>query len=100
MSTKLVAIQGYIHKLPIDILKIDRTFVVDVTKNVKSQAIVSAITKLSSSLGIKTIAEGVEQKEDAAWLEEFDCNYGQGYLFDKPLSIEDFEKKYIKSAKK
>lgn len=91
---------GYIHKLPIDILKIDRTFVVDVTKNVKSQAIVSAITKLSSSLGIKTIAEGVEQKEDAAWLEEFDCNYGQGYLFDKPLSIEDFEKKYIKSAKK
>lgn len=89
---------GYIHKLPIDILKIDRTFVVDVTKNIKSQAIVSAITKLSSSLGIKTIAEGVEQIEDAQWLEEFDCDYGQGYLYDKALTIEDFEKKYIKPA--
>ena len=91
---------GYIHKLPIDILKIDRTFVADVTKNVKSQAIVSAITKLSSSLGIKTIAEGVEQIEDAKWLEEFDCDYGQGYLYDQALSIEDFEKKYIKPTKK
>jgi diguanylate cyclase (GGDEF)-like protein/PAS domain S-box-containing protein len=91
---------GYIHKLPIDILKIDRTFVADVTKNVKSQAIVSAITKLSSSLGIKTIAEGVEQIEDAKWLEEFDCDYGQGYLYDQALTIEDFEKKYIKPTKK
>lgn len=86
---------GYIHKLPIDILKIDRTFVIDVTKNIKSQAIVSAITKLSSSLGIKTIAEGVEKTEDARWLEEFDCNYGQGYLYDQALTIEDFERKYI-----
>ncbi len=87
---------GYIHKLPIDILKIDRTFVIDVIKNNKSQAIVSAITKLSSSLGIKTIAEGVEQEEDADWLQAFDCDFGQGYLYDQPLPIEAFEKKYIK----
>lgn len=86
---------GYIHKLPIDILKIDRTFVIDVIKNNKSQAIVSAITKLSSSLGIKTIAEGVEQQEDADWLQAFDCDFGQGYLYDQPLPIEEFEKKYI-----
>lgn len=86
---------GYIHKLPIDILKIDRTFVIDVVKNNKSQAIVSAITKLSSSLGIKTIAEGVEQEEDADWLQAFDCDFGQGYLYDQALPIEDFEKKYI-----
>ncbi len=87
---------GYIHKLPIDILKIDRTFVIDVIKNNKSQAIVSAITKLSSSLGIKTIAEGVEHEEDADWLQAFDCDFGQGYLYDQPLPIEAFEKKYIK----
>ncbi|MFZ9642122.1 MAG: EAL domain-containing protein [Candidatus Methylopumilus sp.] len=86
---------GYIHKLPIDILKIDRTFVSEVTKNKKSQAIVSAITKLSSSLGIKTIAEGVERKQDAQWLETFHCDYGQGYLYDQALNIEDFEKKYL-----
>lgn len=87
---------GYIHKLPIDVLKIDRTFVVDVTNNNKSQAIVSAITKLSSTLGIKTIAEGVERKEDADWLQAFDCNYGQGYLYDQPLDIDAFEQKYLK----
>lgn len=89
---------GYIHKLPIDILKIDRTFVVDVTENNKSQAIVSAITKLSSSLGIKTIAEGIEREDDASWLKAFDCDYGQGYLYDEPLNIEDFEHKYYKHA--
>ena len=87
---------GYIHKLPIDVLKIDRTFVVDVTNNNKSQAIVSAITKLSSTLGIKTIAEGVELQKDADWLQAFDCNYGQGYLYDKALNIDLFEEKYLK----
>jgi diguanylate cyclase (GGDEF)-like protein/PAS domain S-box-containing protein len=86
---------GYIHKLPIDILKIDRTFVMDITKNKKTQAIVSAITKLSSSLGIKTVAEGIEQEGDADLLKSFDCNYGQGYLFDRPLTVSDFEKKYL-----
>ena len=89
---------GYIHKLPIDILKIDRTFVIDVSKNNKSQAIVSAITKLSSSLGIKTIAEGVEHKQDAEWLEAFHCDYGQGYLYDKPVDMKEFEQKYLSQA--
>ncbi len=87
---------GYIHKLPIDVLKIDRTFVVDVTNNNKSQTIVSAITKLSSTLGIKTIAEGVELQKDADWLQAFECNYGQGYLYDKALNIDLFEEKYLK----
>jgi diguanylate cyclase (GGDEF)-like protein len=86
---------SYIHKLPIDILKIDRTFVMDITKNEKTQAIVSAITKLSSSLGIKTVGEGIEQEGDADLLKSFDCDYGQGYLFDRPLTVTDFEKKYL-----
>ncbi len=86
---------GYIHKLPIDILKIDQTFIVDIQNNHKTQAIVSAITKLSSSLGIKTVAEGIEHEADAEWLKSFDCDYGQGYLFDKPLTVKDFEKKYL-----
>lgn len=86
---------SYIHKLPIDILKIDSAFVMDITKNKKTQAIISAITKLSSSLGIKTVAEGIEQEGDADLLKSFDCNYGQGYLFDRPLTVTDFEKKYL-----
>ncbi len=86
---------GYIHKLPIDALKIDRTFVEDVIHNNKTRAIVTAITKLSSSLGITTIAEGIEREEDAAFLKELDCDFGQGYLFDEALVISAFEKKYL-----
>lgn len=86
---------GYIHKLPIDVLKIDRTFVEDVIHNPKTRAIVTAITKLSSSLGITTIAEGIEREEDAASLEELHCNFGQGYLFDEALEVEMFERKYL-----
>jgi len=48
----------------------------------------------------KLVEQGVEQIEDAKWLEEFDCDYGQGYLYDQALTIEDFEKKYIKPTKK
>lgn len=86
---------GYIHKLPIDVLKIDRTFVEDVIHNQKTRAIVTAITKLSSSLGITTIAEGIEREEDAAFLKELHCDFGQGYLFDEALEITAFEKKYL-----
>lgn len=86
---------GYIHKLPIDVLKIDRTFVEDVIHNQKTRAIVTAITKLSSSLGITTIAEGIEREEDAAFLKELHCDFGQGFLFDEALEIETFEKKYL-----
>ncbi len=86
---------GYIHKLPIDVLKIDRTFVEDVIHNNKTRAIVTAITKLSSSLGITTIAEGIEREEDAAFLKELHCDFGQGYLFDEALEISAFEKKYL-----
>ena len=86
---------GYIHKLPIDVLKIDRTFVEDVIHNQKTRAIVTAITKLSSSLGITTIAEGIEREEDAAFLKELHCDFGQGYLFDEALEIAAFEKKYL-----
>ena len=86
---------GYIHKLPIDVLKIDRTFVEDVIHNNKTRAIVTAITKLSSSLRITTIAEGIEREEDAAFLKELHCDFGQGYLFDEALEISAFEKKYL-----
>ena len=86
---------GYIHKLPIDVLKIDRTFVEDVIHNQKTRAIVTAITKLSASLGIITIAEGIEREEDAAYLKELHCDFGQGYLFDEALEVEAFEKKYL-----
>lgn len=89
---------GYIHKLPIDVIKIDRTFIVDMPNNQKTRAIVAAITKLSSSLGIKTIAEGIENEAQAALVKGAKCDYAQGYLYSRPLDANDFKNKYLQSS--
>lgn len=86
---------AYIHKLPIDVIKIDMSFVNGMIKNKKTNAIVAAITKLSNVLEIKTIAEGIELAEHAELLTKLQCDYGQGYLYDKALPIEEFERKYL-----
>ncbi len=86
---------GYIHQLPIDVLKIDKSFVIGMLENKKTHAIVTAITTLSNTLGIKTIAEGVELPIHAEKLKHYHCDYGQGYLYDEALPITDFEQKYM-----
>lgn len=91
---------GYIHKLPIDVIKIDQTFVQGMLDSKKTNSIVAAIVKLSKNLEIKTIAEGVETTEQVERLISQQCEYGQGYLFDKALSLEDFEAKYMTSERK
>lgn len=88
---------GYIHKLPIDVIKIDRTFIVDMPNNQKTRAIVAAITKLSSSLGIKTIAEGIETESQATLAKSAKCDFAQGYLYSKPLDPSDFRIRYLQS---
>ncbi len=88
---------GYIHKLPIDVIKIDRSFVEEMPHNQKTRAIVATITKLSASLGIKTIAEGIETESQATLIQEAECNYAQGYLYSKPLNAEAFELAYLQS---
>ncbi len=88
---------GYIHKLPIDVIKIDRSFVEEMPNNQKTRAIVAAITKLSASLGIKTIAEGIETQEQATLIQKAECNYGQGYLYSKPLNSDAFELAYLQT---
>lgn len=86
---------AYIHKLPIDVIKIDRSFISGVASNKKINSIVAAISKLSSSLDIQTVAEGIESIDDAEALKKIDCRFGQGYLFDRPLPVEEFEQKYL-----
>jgi predicted signal transduction protein with EAL and GGDEF domain len=85
---------GYIHQLPIDVIKIDKSFVIGMLENNKTNAIVTAITSLSTTLGIKTIAEGVELEVHANRLRQYKCDYGQSYLYDKALPIVEFERKY------
>jgi EAL domain-containing protein (putative c-di-GMP-specific phosphodiesterase class I) len=82
---------GYIKTLPIDHIKIDRSFVTDIHSNVQDQAIVEAIITMSQKLGIQNIAEGVETREQLEFLQGLGCNKIQGYFFHRPLSLEAFE---------
>jgi EAL domain-containing protein (putative c-di-GMP-specific phosphodiesterase class I) len=83
---------SYIINLPIDILKIDKSFVDDITKNSKKESIIEAIISLAQKINLQVVAEGVEIKEQYDILMKQNCDKIQGYYFSKPLSDEDFEK--------
>ncbi len=80
---------SYLTKLPIDSLKIDKSFIDGLGKNDNNGQIVKAIIALSKSLDYNIIAEGVEREEDVLFLEKLDCNIIQGYFFYKPLMFDD-----------
>jgi len=75
---------NYLTKLPIDVLKIDRSFVIDLLRNPKSKCIVENIINLSHQLGIEVVAEGVEDKSQVDYLRTILCDVVQGYYFSKP----------------
>lgn len=79
---------NYLKKLPIDWLKIDQSFVRDMLNNPQDEAIVKTILALSDTLGLTTIAEGVETEAQRDFLIELGCPIMQGYLFDKPKPLE------------
>jgi len=79
---------AYLQRLPIDMLKIDRSFVTDMLANRDSVAIVRAILGLADALGMDTTAEGVETVELAQTLGALGCTHGQGYYFARPLDME------------
>ena len=76
---------SYLHSLPIDALKIDRSFVKAIDSEGNNSEIVEAIVMMAKSLGLKVIAEGIETKAQLSKLQTLRCFYGQGYLFAKPL---------------
>lgn len=79
---------AYLQKLPIDVLKIDRSFVSDMLANRDNRAIVSTILSLASALGMKTTAEGIECAAVSDELKGLGCTNGQGYYFARPLTAE------------
>lgn len=80
---------NYLTKLPIDVLKIDRSFIVDMENNDKSKYIVENIIELSHKLDISVVAEGVEEEKQVNYLRSVNCDTVQGYYYSKP---EEFEK--------
>jgi len=80
---------AYLQKLPIDILKIDRSFVTNMHENSDSVAIIRAILSLARTLGMSTVAEGIETADAERTLVNLGCDTGQGYFFARPLLASD-----------
>lgn len=83
---------SYLKRFPVDTIKIDRSFVQDITTNPDDAAIVTAIIAVAESLKLKIVAEGVENKEQADFLRKLHCNNIQGYLYSQPLSSADIDR--------
>jgi EAL domain-containing protein (putative c-di-GMP-specific phosphodiesterase class I) len=81
---------NYLKRFPIDNLKIDRSFVRDVTTDPDDAAITDAIISMAHTLGIRVVAEGVETREQLVFLHQHKCDFIQGYYFSKPLPAETF----------
>jgi len=81
---------SYLKSLPVNMLKIDRSFIEELTKNKNNDAIVDTIIVMARHLGLEVLAEGVETKVQLDFLKQHDCHFYQGYYFSKPLVIDDF----------
>ncbi len=86
---------SYLAKLPVDTLKIDRSFVIDMTAGPEGLALVSTIIDLAHSLKLKVVAEGVETEEQSRLLRLLSCDEMQGFLFSKPVPSEIFETRFL-----
>lgn len=82
----------YLHKLPIDILKIDREFIRNIHKEDEDSYIYKTVIDLAHNMNLVIVAEGIETKEQKDFLLKNNCDMGQGFYFAKPLPVEEFEK--------
>jgi len=80
---------GFLKRFPVDVLKIDKSFVADVADGAFDNAVIRAVTTLARALGVRTVAEGVEAQDQFDRLRALDCDVVQGFLFCRPLSVAD-----------
>ena len=83
---------SYLARLPIDELKIDRSFIAGLDNDKNAQAVVTAVVKIGQSLGLTVVAEGVEQRSQQRFLQALDCDVVQGFLISRALSAAEFER--------
>jgi len=83
---------GYLKRLPIDEIKIDRSFVMDMHADGDDYMIVRATVDLGKNLGLRVVAEGVEDRETFDRLADFGCDEAQGYYISRPMPLEEFDR--------
>lgn len=81
---------SYLKQLPVSVLKIDKSFVRDITEDASDRILVQTISTMGNMLGLEVVAEGVETPGQLSLLDSYDCRYYQGYLCSKPLPVEQF----------
>jgi EAL domain-containing protein (putative c-di-GMP-specific phosphodiesterase class I) len=86
---------AYLKKFPVNTIKIDQSFIAELTKDSDDAAIVESIIQMAHSLNLKVVAEGVETLEQLEFLREKKCHEVQGYYFSKPLPAEQFAEKIL-----
>lgn len=89
---------SYLKQLPINTLKIDKSFIDNIVINERERAIVDGIIQLAQKIGLDVIAEGVETKEQIELLQSMGCNQIQGYYYSKPLPSSEIEEKFLKNT--
>ncbi|TDK65007.1 EAL domain-containing protein [Bacillus salipaludis] len=90
---------NYLKQFPMDVLKIDQSFIKEIPKNEKDMAITTTVIHLGKSLELEVIAEGVENQNQVEFLAEAKCHKIQGYYYSKPLPALEIEERYLVKKK-
>jgi len=83
---------SYLKRFPINVVKIDKSFIRDMNEETNDRVLVQAICAMSKALGLQVVAEGIENEGQMIFLKEIGCDYGQGYYFSKPVPASDFDR--------
>ena len=86
---------SYLQQLPVDVLKIDRSFIKHLSASPANDAITHAIIQLAHSMSLKVVAEGVETEQTLKYLQKINCDIVQGYYIDKPLTADEIQNKWL-----
>jgi len=86
---------SYLQQLPVDILKIDRSFIKNLPVDPANDAITRSIIQLAHSMSLKVVAEGVETEQTLKYLQKISCDIVQGYYIDKPLEADEVQNKWL-----